>query len=74
MADSEIDTAWAGLADATDAHALTKSPIRIVVDEVHVRYRVLVDRELGIAEIARRGFRSRRGSEVHALRGVSFMS
>ena len=85
MADSEIDTASAerNAADASDAldpteagsaagATATQAAIRIVVDDVHVRYRVLVDRDLGIAEIARRGFRSRRGSEVHALRGVSF--
>lgn len=43
----------------------------IVVDDVHVRYRVLEDRNLRLAELARSGFRSRRGTEVHAVRGVS---
>lgn len=43
----------------------------IVVDDVHVRYRVLEDRNLRLAELVRTGFRSRRGTEVHAVRGVS---
>ncbi len=68
MADSEIETA----ASDPDGAVASDAPVRIVVDDVHVRYRVLVDRQLGLAEIARRGFRSRRGSEVYALRGVSF--
>lgn len=46
--------------------------VSIVVDDVHVRYRVLEDRGLRLAEVVRSGFRSRRGSQVHAVRGVSF--
>ena len=45
--------------------------ISIVVDDVHVRYRVFEERQLSAAELFRRGFRSRLASEVHALRGVS---
>ncbi len=44
----------------------------IVVEDVVVRYRVLADRDLSMAELARSGFRSRSGTEVHALNGVSF--
>ncbi len=44
----------------------------VVVDDVHVKYRVLEDRNLQLVEFFRSGFRSRRGSEVHAVRGVSF--
>lgn len=43
----------------------------IVVDDVHVRYRVLEDRNLHLTEVIRGGFRSRRSTEVHAVRGVS---
>ncbi len=43
----------------------------IVVDDVHVRYRVLEDRNLRLVELVRSGFRSRRDTEVHAVRGVS---
>ena len=45
--------------------------VAVVIDDVHVRYRVLEDRNLRLAELARRGFASRRGVEVYALRGVS---
>lgn len=44
----------------------------IVVDDVHVRYKVLEDRGLRLADVVRSGFRSRRGTQVHAVRGVSF--
>ena len=44
----------------------------IVVDDVHVRYRVFEDRNLRLVDLLRSGFRSRSGSEVHAVRGVSF--
>lgn len=47
------------------------APPAIVVDDVHIRYRVLEDRNLRLAELVRSGFRSRRGTEVHAVRGVS---
>ncbi len=43
----------------------------IVIDDVHVSYRVLEDRNLRLVELVRSGFRSRRGTEVHAVRGVS---
>lgn len=42
----------------------------ILIEDVHVRYRVLEDQNLQLAELLRRGFRSRRGTDVHALRGV----
>lgn len=45
--------------------------ISIVVDDVHVRYRVFEERQLSAAELFRRGLRSRLASEVHAVRGVS---
>jgi len=45
--------------------------LSIRVEDVHVRYRVVEDRGLKLSEVARRGFRSRGSSEVHALRGVS---
>ncbi len=47
------------------------APPAIVVDDVHVRYRVLEDRNLRLVELLRSGFRSRRDTEVHAVRGVS---
>lgn len=43
----------------------------IVVSDVHVRYRVLEDRNLRLVELVRGGFRSRRATDVHAVRGVS---
>lgn len=42
----------------------------IVIEGVHVRYRVLEDRNLRLAELVKSGFRSRQGTEVHAIRGV----
>ncbi|MEM9038645.1 MAG: ABC transporter ATP-binding protein [Actinomycetota bacterium] len=48
-----------------------RPPISISIEDVHVRFRVFEDRELRLAELARRGFRSRRASEVQALQGVS---
>jgi teichoic acid transport system ATP-binding protein len=54
-----------------DADANTPQ-IAILVDDVHVRYRVLEDRNLRLAELVRHGFRSRQSTEVHAVRGVSF--
>lgn len=58
--------------NAAPSSNLAMSPDAIVVDDVHVRYRVREDRNLRIAELARRGFRSRASNEVYALRGVSF--
>lgn len=46
--------------------------IAVLVNDVHVRYRVLEDRQLHFLDLMRRGFRSRAGTEVHAVRGVSF--
>lgn len=45
--------------------------ISIRIEDVHVRYRVVEDRQLGFVDLVRRGFRSRASTEVHALRGVS---
>lgn len=47
--------------------------ISVYIDDVHVRYRVFEERQLGAAELFRRGFRSRVGTDVHALRGVTLM-
>lgn len=49
----------------------TPGPPAIVLEDVHVRYKVLEDRQLGLAELVRTGLRSRRSAEVHALRGVN---
>jgi teichoic acid transport system ATP-binding protein len=46
--------------------------VAVVVDDVHVRYRVYEEQRLGLRELLARGFRSRRSSQVHAIRGVSF--
>ena len=43
----------------------------VVLEDVHVRYRVLEERQFGMVDLLRRGFRSRRFTEVHAVRGVS---
>lgn len=58
--------------DPSDRSVAVGSRPAIVVDDVHIRYRVLEDRNLRLVELVRGGFRSRRGSEVHAIRGVSF--
>lgn len=45
--------------------------VSVFVDDVHVRYRVFEERQLGASELFRRGLRSRVSTEVHALRGVT---
>ncbi len=58
---------------ASSGHPDTSErPPAIIVDDVHVRYRVMEDRNLRMVELLQSGFRSRRGTEVHAVRGVSF--
>ena len=42
----------------------------VVIERLHVRYRVFEERRLTASELARRGFRSRTSSDVHALRGI----
>ena len=58
-------------ASEVPVHAPVDAPPAIVVEDVHVRYRVLEDRNLRLVELVRGGFRSRRGTEVHAVRGVT---
>ena len=53
-------------------HSVGEPPLAVLVDDVHVRYKVLEDRNLRLAELVRHGFRSRRSTEVHAVKGVSF--
>lgn len=45
--------------------------LSVVVEDVHVTYSVFEDHQLGMMELARRGFRSRNGVEVNAINGVS---
>lgn len=45
--------------------------VSILIDDVYVRYRVLEDRQLALRELLRSGFRSRRGTHVEAVNGVS---
>lgn len=47
------------------------TPTAVLIEDVHVRYRVLEQQQLGLADIVKRGMRSRRSIEVHAVRGVS---
>lgn len=44
----------------------------VVVSDVHVKYKVFEERQLGLRELVLRGFRSRAANVVHAVRGVSF--
>lgn len=46
--------------------------VSIIVDDVHVSYKVREDRTLRLAELARTGFRSRLATTVDAVKGVSF--
>ena len=47
--------------------------VSVFVDDVHVRFSVFEERQLGAAELLRRGFRSRVSTDVHALRGITLM-
>lgn len=60
-----------GHTSALEAGRFAATPASIVVDDVHVRYKVMEERHVSLAAVARGGFRSRRSIEVHALRGVS---
>jgi teichoic acid transport system ATP-binding protein len=57
-------------ADPTSAAATQVERLAVVVEDLHVRYRVLEDQQLGIADLVKRGLRSRRSIDVHAVRGV----
>ena len=43
----------------------------LVVDDVHVTFRVLADRRMGLREMVASGMRRREAIDVHAVRGVS---
>lgn len=47
-------------------------PHAVEIDDLHVRYKVYEDQSIGLRDLVSRGFRSRRSTEVHAVRGVSF--
>ena len=58
--------------DATsDATGVLGDPT-VVVNDLHVTYRVYQEQRLALHDLLRRGMRSRTASEVHAVRGVSF--
>lgn len=42
----------------------------IVIRNLHVRYEVYEERQMTLGQLFRRGFRSRRATEIHALRGL----
>lgn len=46
--------------------------LSVVVDDLHVEYRVYEEEQLTVQQLVRRGLRSRRSTTVHAVRGVSF--
>lgn len=48
------------------------SPPSVVVDDVHVEYRVYEERHMSMRDLVSRGFRSRKSTLVHAVKGVSF--
>jgi teichoic acid transport system ATP-binding protein len=58
--------------DVFGSDAVGSADTAIIVDDVDVRYVVREDQTLRAAELLRRGFRSRKSIEVHAVRGVSF--
>jgi teichoic acid transport system ATP-binding protein len=47
-------------------------PLSVVVQDLHVRFKVYEEHHLTFRELSQRGFRARVASSVHALRGVSF--
>lgn len=55
----------------SDSSVCAPGELSVVVDNVHVRYRVYEERRLSLREVAARGGRGRRFREIHALRGVS---
>jgi teichoic acid transport system ATP-binding protein len=48
------------------------APVAISVQDLHVSYRVYEEQRLSARELLGRGFRRRRHSTVHAVRGVTF--
>lgn len=47
------------------------APAAIVIDDVHVRYKVMEERRTRTVDAVKSGLRSRRSIQVHAIRGVS---
>lgn len=47
-------------------------PPSVVVEGLHVRYRVMADSRRSMREVLARGLRTRTSIEVHALKGVDF--
>lgn len=63
MTSSETSTA----ANTTEA----PQPLAIVVDDLHVRFKVYTDKGLTLRRLTSEGFSSRSVDEVHAVKGVS---
>lgn len=55
--------------DLPDA-GTSRAPVNVDVRGLHVRFRVFEEQRLAIRDLLHRRFRSRRSTEVHALRGV----
>lgn len=55
------------------AGASVSLPVSVVVDDLHVVYRVFEEQRIGFAELVKRRFSVRRYREIHAVRGVSIV-
>ena len=73
MAAAESDVAQVPARPTGDRTASAGDPT-LVVEDVHVVYRVYKDRKPSLREMVTRGVRQREATEIHAVRGVSFTS
>ena len=61
------------VAESDGARTRTESPpLSLVVDDVHVTYRVYEDRHMRMRDVVAQGFRKRATRQIRAVRGVSF--
>jgi len=58
--------------ETTSPAAVTTAPVGIEVKNAHIQYKVYEDRSSSIKSRVLDGFRSRRSTQVHAVKGVSF--
>lgn len=59
------------MATSTGSSERPTTPLAVVVEDLEVEFAVNSESNLTVRELAARGFRSRRASVVHAVRGVS---
>lgn len=66
------DAIQQGDLDAAASKLADSSPLTVVVDELHIEYRVYADRGLTLRRLMSQGFNAREYTTVHAVQGVTF--